>query len=47
VVEQGRNALGFKVVNTPSNAGGDGSTGTGGTTTETPPPVNDTGSPFG
>jgi PKD repeat protein len=47
VVEQGRDAVGFKVVNTPSNAGGDGSTGTGGTTTETPPPVNDTGSPFG
>jgi hypothetical protein len=48
VPEQGRNVLSFKVINTPSNAGGDGSgttTSPGGTTTT--PPVNDTGSPFG
>jgi DNA-binding beta-propeller fold protein YncE len=49
VVEKGRNSLSFKIVKTPANTGtgaGDTSGGTTTGTTTTPPPVNDTGSPF-
>jgi PKD domain/Lactonase, 7-bladed beta-propeller len=51
VLEDGRNRMTFKVINTPSNSGGDtgggtdtGATGGGGTSGA---PVDDTGSPFG
>jgi DNA-binding beta-propeller fold protein YncE len=49
VIEKGRNSLTFKVVKTPTDTGtgaGDTSGGTTTGTTTTPPPVNDTGSPF-
>jgi DNA-binding beta-propeller fold protein YncE/PKD repeat protein len=46
VLEQGRNHMTFKIVNTPSNS--DTGTGTGTTTTPTTTaPIDDTGSPFG
>jgi YVTN family beta-propeller protein len=45
VLEAARNHLKFKIVSTPSNSDGGG---TGITTpTTTPPPIDDTGSPFG
>jgi hypothetical protein len=49
VIEKGRDSLTFKVVRTPTDTGtgaGDTSGGTTTGTTTTPPPVNDTGSPF-
>jgi 6-phosphogluconolactonase (cycloisomerase 2 family) len=49
VIDAGRNSVTFKIVNTPTNTGtgaGDTSGGTTTGTTTTPPPVNDTGSPF-
>jgi PKD repeat protein len=48
VLEQGRNAMSFKVIKSQDTTGSSG--GTGGTTTTpttTGPPINDTGSPFG
>jgi 6-phosphogluconolactonase (cycloisomerase 2 family)/PKD repeat protein len=45
VLEQGRNALSFKIVKTPANSG-TGASGTA-TGTTTSPPITDTGSPFG
>jgi 6-phosphogluconolactonase (cycloisomerase 2 family)/PKD repeat protein len=47
VLEPGRNHMTFKVVNTPSNAGGSVGNGTGPTTTTPTAPIDDTGSPFG
>jgi 6-phosphogluconolactonase len=49
VLEDGRNVVTFKVVNTPSNqdSGGGTSVGGGTTTTTDTPAIDDTGSPFG
>jgi hypothetical protein len=49
VTEKGRNSIAFKVVKTPANTGTGAGDTSGGTTTggtSSPPPVNDTGSPF-